>query len=142
MGTHGRGGLGKLVLGSVAEAVFRHARCPVITVGPQVTPDGFEEGRLSRIVFASDLLPSSLHALDHAILLAESHQAPLTVVHALPCAIPCDPERPMAAPEEEIRKVRSRLKYLLPEGVQADVAVEIGLPDQVIVESRAGIRPA
>lgn len=32
MGTHGRTGLGRLVLGSVAEAVMRHAKCPVLTI--------------------------------------------------------------------------------------------------------------
>jgi nucleotide-binding universal stress UspA family protein len=32
MGTHGRSGLGRLVLGSVAEAVIRTAPCPVLTV--------------------------------------------------------------------------------------------------------------
>ena len=32
MGTHGRGGLGHLLLGSVAERVVRTARCPVLTV--------------------------------------------------------------------------------------------------------------
>lgn len=32
MGTHGRTGLSHLVLGSVAEKVVRHARCPVMTV--------------------------------------------------------------------------------------------------------------
>jgi universal stress protein A len=32
MGTHGRKGLAHLVMGSVAEAVVRHAPCPVITV--------------------------------------------------------------------------------------------------------------
>lgn len=32
MGTHGRTGLGRLILGSVAEAVMRHATCPVLTV--------------------------------------------------------------------------------------------------------------
>ncbi len=32
MGTHGRTGLGRLVLGSVAEAVVRRAACPVLTV--------------------------------------------------------------------------------------------------------------
>jgi nucleotide-binding universal stress UspA family protein len=32
MGTHGRSGLGRLVLGSVAEAVLRRAPCPVLTV--------------------------------------------------------------------------------------------------------------
>lgn len=32
MGTHGRGGLTRLILGSVADYVVRHARCPVVTV--------------------------------------------------------------------------------------------------------------
>src|SRR5262252_8968738 len=32
MGTHGRGGLSRLVMGSVAEAVTRKANCPVLTV--------------------------------------------------------------------------------------------------------------
>ena len=32
MGTHGRTGLKHLFLGSVAEHVMRHARCPVVTV--------------------------------------------------------------------------------------------------------------
>jgi nucleotide-binding universal stress UspA family protein len=32
MGTHGRGGLSRLLMGSVAEAVLRDAPCPVLTV--------------------------------------------------------------------------------------------------------------
>jgi universal stress protein A len=32
MGTHGRGGIARLLIGSVAESVVRHARCPVLTV--------------------------------------------------------------------------------------------------------------
>ena len=32
MGTHGRTGLVSLLMGSVAEHVIRHARCPVVTV--------------------------------------------------------------------------------------------------------------
>jgi nucleotide-binding universal stress UspA family protein len=32
MTTHGRGGLGRLVLGSVADYVLRHAPCPVLLV--------------------------------------------------------------------------------------------------------------
>lgn len=34
LGTHGRGGLAHLLLGSVAEKVVRHAPCPVLTVRP------------------------------------------------------------------------------------------------------------
>ena len=34
MGTHGRSGLSRLLLGSVAERVLRQASCPVMTVPP------------------------------------------------------------------------------------------------------------
>lgn len=34
MGTHGRTGLGRLLLGSVAELVVRRATCPVLTIKP------------------------------------------------------------------------------------------------------------
>lgn len=37
IGTHGRTGLPRVLLGSVAESVLRQAVCPVITVGPQTT---------------------------------------------------------------------------------------------------------
>ena len=35
IGTHGRGGLNRMLLGSVAERVVRQAPCPVMTVGPR-----------------------------------------------------------------------------------------------------------
>jgi nucleotide-binding universal stress UspA family protein len=34
MGTHGRSGLSRLIMGSVAEYVLRHAPCPVLTIKP------------------------------------------------------------------------------------------------------------
>lgn len=37
MGTHGRSGLSRFVLGSVAESVMRQAHCPVLTVKPGKT---------------------------------------------------------------------------------------------------------
>ena len=41
LGTHGRGGLKRLILGRVAESVVRGAPCPVLTIHPErelVTP--------------------------------------------------------------------------------------------------------
>ena len=43
MGTHGRTGLRRLLMGSVAEQVMRHAACPVLTVRtpfPEASPAG------------------------------------------------------------------------------------------------------
>lgn len=34
MGTHGRTGLSRLIMGSVADYVLRHAPCPVLTIKP------------------------------------------------------------------------------------------------------------
>jgi nucleotide-binding universal stress UspA family protein len=38
VGTHGSRGLDRLLLGSVAESLVRHAPCPVLTYRPKVTP--------------------------------------------------------------------------------------------------------
>jgi nucleotide-binding universal stress UspA family protein len=43
MGTHGRSGLGRMLMGSVAEHVLRHAPCPVLTIKPATT------GHLSQV---------------------------------------------------------------------------------------------
>jgi len=45
MGTHGRTGLGRLLVGSVAEEVLRKAVCPVLVVKtpPRATPDAEPE---------------------------------------------------------------------------------------------------
>ncbi len=39
IGTHGRTGLSRLVIGSVAERVVRLAPCPVLTMKPAVAPE-------------------------------------------------------------------------------------------------------
>lgn len=44
MGTHGRSGLGRLLMGSVAEAVLRQARCPVLTVKSPLAGPSAEHG--------------------------------------------------------------------------------------------------
>jgi len=88
LGTHGRGGLKKLILGSVAEQLFRLASCPVLTVGPSV-PAGLEEHRVRQILLATDFGPASLHALSHAFSLAIGHNARLTLLHVvLPLPVP------------------------------------------------------
>lgn len=69
MGTHGRTGLNRLLLGSVAEKVLRKAPCPVLTVPPRVLAP--THGLIfGRILCAIDFSPASLRALDYAASLA------------------------------------------------------------------------
>lgn len=81
VGTHARPGLRKIALGSVAEAVFRHARCPVLTLGPRAPDDAPPNARVRHILCPSDLSPDSAHAAAYAASLARQHEARLTIVH-------------------------------------------------------------
>jgi len=84
MGTHGRSGFERLMLGSVTERVLRRAGCPVLTVPPRAgdhaagAPVVFK-----RILCAVDFSACSLRALDYAISMAEESNATLTVVHVI-----------------------------------------------------------
>lgn len=100
LGTHGRTGLGKLIMGSVAEQVARQAPCPVLTVGPKVSSqvkEEFDEARqdlrptdieLKQIIFAVDFNPESLAAAPFAISLAEEFQARLGLMYVIPEDLP------------------------------------------------------
>lgn len=79
LGTHGRKGIGRLLLGSVAEEIFRTSRCPVLTIGPQV--EATKAGELKHIVFATDFGTETRHGLPHAISIAEENRAAITLVH-------------------------------------------------------------
>jgi nucleotide-binding universal stress UspA family protein len=55
LGMRGRNGLKKLMLGSVAEEVVNCAPCPVLTVGPHVSPKSSPKLKLGAILCATDL---------------------------------------------------------------------------------------
>lgn len=84
LGTHGRTGPGRLVLGSVAEEIFRRSPVPVMTVGPDVKRGAIGDGSLDRILFATDFAPYSTAALPYAVALARENHARLLLLHALP----------------------------------------------------------
>jgi nucleotide-binding universal stress UspA family protein len=69
VGTHGRAGIRKLILGSVAEQIFRHADCMVLTVGSSASSEApIDSHRSIRpFLFATDFGAASLHALPFTI---------------------------------------------------------------------------
>ena len=84
LGSRGKHGLKKLIFGSGAEQIFRHADCPVFTVGPKVVPADGDAVAFKRIVFATDFSAGSLRALPYAFSLAEENQASLSLLHVAP----------------------------------------------------------
>lgn len=96
MGTHGRGGFERLVLGSVAEKVLRKAPCPVLTVPPpaEEAPAG-APALFERILCPVDFSPSSMKALDYALSIAQEAKASLTLLHVVEWS-----------PDDEVREHR------------------------------------
>jgi nucleotide-binding universal stress UspA family protein len=83
LGTHGRKGIEKVLLGSVAEKIFRLAPCPVLTVGPHVRSDANRAAEVKRILYATTFSPASLCAAAYAISLAQENQAHLDILHVI-----------------------------------------------------------
>ena len=119
-GTHGRSGMRKLAMGSVAENIFRQAPCPVLTIGPQIegNPDRLED--LHAILVPTDFSPESQCALSCAISLAEASRSRLYLLHVLPGG------------EAPYLSVETALRSLIPPdaelGYMPKIMVEQGAP--------------
>jgi len=83
MGTHGRRGLQHFLMSSVAEAVFRTATCPVLTVGPHVTTKPYHEFKVESVLFPTDLGDHAQFATQYALSIAEENNADLTFMHVV-----------------------------------------------------------
>jgi nucleotide-binding universal stress UspA family protein len=82
MGTHGRSGFGRFVLGSVTETVLRRVPCPVLTV-PVHAPAHPGPTFFKRILCATDFSPASAAAVRYAASLAVEAGGSLLLVHVL-----------------------------------------------------------
>jgi len=88
IGTCRHGGIERLMLGSVAEKVFRTARSPVLVV-PELLPgyrtsEGSKEGiEVRQIVACTDLTEVSNKVFDHGVSIAQDYHAGLTLLHVL-----------------------------------------------------------
>ncbi len=111
-GTHGRGKVQKILIGSVAEEIFRKADCAVLTVGPRVHNGEKKEVELNHILFATDFGPGAEKAAAYAFSLAQEHNATLTLLHVIESAAAYTEES--VARQREINVVR--MQKLMPEG--------------------------
>ena len=84
LGTQGRTGLQKILLGSSAEEVFRRSPVPVLTIGPSVRDGAHNAGRFRCVLFATDFHAVSPAAAAYAVSLAQENQARLVLLHVLP----------------------------------------------------------
>jgi len=81
VGTHGRTGFSKMMMGSKAEQIFRSAPCPVLTIGPHVSGSDW---KLRTILCPVDAAENPQAALGFGLSLAEENQASFLVMQAVP----------------------------------------------------------
>jgi len=146
MGTRGRSGLARAVLGSVAEQVVRESICPVMTVPATADAPASEVlDPFDPILCAIDFSPSCRKALDLAVAMAQEADARLILLHALPIppASVAVPPNPLPLParfdvDELRRDAVARLKRGIPSDTvfrcKPEVAVVEGSPADAILQ--------
>jgi nucleotide-binding universal stress UspA family protein len=141
IGTHARGRLGKLVLGSVAESIFRQATCPVLMVGPRArqvserTPD-------QPILFCTGFSAHSLKAGGYALSLAQHQGSQLLLMHVSKETPQTEQERQRMA-EDGKQKLRSLIPPTTQLAQPTEAIVEFGTAAERILrvaqERQAGL---
>ena len=83
VGTHGRGGWRKMLLGSVAEAVIDQASCPVFSVGSSAVRTRIKRYGPEHILLVSEAAKRSQLAESYAFSLASKYRSRLTIIDVL-----------------------------------------------------------
>jgi nucleotide-binding universal stress UspA family protein len=149
MTTHGRSGLKRWVLGSVAENVLRRASVPVLLVrAPEVAAAYRARGdmmmEVRHILAPTDFSEFSKKAIDYAFGLAQQFGAKLSLLHVI--GVPAFPIEGFVPPgpgtkllEDLERQARLDLAHMLPQAEAAKVDVTrlvvMGTPYRKIVET-------
>ena len=131
MGTHGRTGVRRWVMGSVAAAVVREAVCPVLTVNRRVPA---AVTRFDDVLVATDGRPGADGAIDHALEIADAVGATvhaLSVVDDVHSRIDVVLEAVEQAGRESMDAIAERAAE---RGLDADQTLERGIVHERIVE--------
>ena len=137
MGTHSPGPIGKLLVGSVAEAVLRTSKVPVFIVGPDVVDATYRNFATRTILCAVSLNESSALVAAFAAELAAQHEARLVLQHVIR---PQDRAEFLAG--RSLDDVEAEMERLIPERLAGKIAIQtIVVPgdptEELLYQSRA-----
>jgi nucleotide-binding universal stress UspA family protein len=137
MGTHSPGPIGKLLVGSVAEAVLRTAAVPVCIVGPEAVDGTYRNFATRTILCAASLTRSNGLVAEYAAELAAQHQARLILQHVIRAQ-----DRNDVLAGRSLDEVETELLGLIPAALQGKISVQtIVVPgdptEELLYQSRA-----
>lgn len=119
MGTHSPGPVGKLLVGSVAEAVLRSAPVPVLIVGPEVVEGSFRNFATTTILCAVSLLEASPIVVRFAAEVAVQHKARLILQNVIR-----PQERREVLAGRTIEQIEADLLSLVPPELQKQLDIQ------------------
>ncbi len=137
MGTHCPGPIGKLLVGSVAEAVLRTAAVPVCIVGPDVVEGTYRNFATKTVLCALSLMDTSYVVAGFGAELALQHNARLVLQHVI---------KPQEAHEvlagRTLEELETDLLALIPAEQQGKLSVQaIAVPgdptEELLFQARA-----
>jgi nucleotide-binding universal stress UspA family protein len=132
MGTHGRRGFRRLILGSVTERVLRQSECPVLSIPPSAPKPNLDRGEpFRRILCPVDFSPSSRAGLELAMSLRRGDAA-LTVLHVVEFYMPPPFGEAVAFDvagflDRQQTEGRAKLESWVPEPARANARLEIAV---------------
>ncbi|HEY2470403.1 MAG TPA: universal stress protein [Terracidiphilus sp.] len=137
MGTHSPGPIGKILVGSVAEAVLRNARVPVYITGPEVVDGAYRNFATRTILCAVSFIESSYVVATFAADVAARHHARLILQHVIR---PQDRAEVMA--DHTIEEIEADLLSLIPSELRDQISIQtIVVPgdptEELLYQSRA-----
>lgn len=142
VGTEGRRGMRRALMGSVTEEVLRLAPCPVLTARAEEEAGEEEAGAASiqRVVAPTDLSNASWAALRYALSIARAYDVPLALLHvvedsSVPVAYGVDvaPEGSADVRARAQRALSEQLARLGVSSMHAAAHVEEGHPVREII---------
>jgi nucleotide-binding universal stress UspA family protein len=142
IGTQGRSGFERVMLGSVAERVLRKAACPVLTVPPHAAREALTApGAIREVLCAIDFSSSSASALCEASSWAAKAGARLTVIHVAEM-LPEGPQPPsaqyVAYRQVLVDDARQAMLQAIPDAIRHnsrfDERIVVGRPAAVILQ--------
>ena len=119
MGTHSPGPIGKLLVGSVAEAVLRTSKVPVFIVGPDVVDGRYRSYATSTVLCAASLNENSEMVAQFAAEVAQQHNARLVLQHVIK-----PQERAEVLAGRTIEDIEDDLMSLIPERLQRKLEIQ------------------
>ena len=137
MGSHGRRGFRRLLLGSVTEEVVRLSPCPVLVVRNR--PEKPAPREVDRVIVPVDFSVSTSRVIETARELASALDVPMELLHAVEPIPYSQMSYPIAIDHEAFKEHAQERLASFAEGVELDrgvtTKVVIGMADQVIIEA-------